>query len=113
MSPKIWIEGEVDAWNADGLSPDPLIGGKSVFGVFEKAGIDYGYRAPRQRVRVTLGIDPEKQAQREGTFHSYEGFAGTDVTPPEPPEIQVGGWDVMERLRELDGRQVALLVEVL
>lgn len=58
-------------------------------------------------VAVTLGVEPAAQ----GELWAAHGFTGTDVTPGDPPEITIGDWNLLERLYDLDGREVILILE--
>ena len=104
---RIEFSGEVDAWGYDtGLcNVSPVIGGENVVSrLQDEWGLDV-FREPE--VTVYLGVEPLKT----GPLWALHGFGGTDVTPPEPPEIRVGDLDLIKRLRELDEREVLLVVE--
>lgn len=104
---EIRFEGEVDGYDAMATTSFPSIGGRDVIGVLDDA---FGTRKPN--VRVTLGVEPVGVVPvAAGPLWTEYGFAGTDVTPSESPVITIGGWDLLDRLRDLDGREVILIVE--
>lgn len=101
------LAGKVDAYayDARGMSADFKIGDEFVIAAIDK-------RFPHkwgntQNVRVYLGVEPVK----EGPLWAEAGFCGTDVTPPDLPEIRVGDYDLLADLKKLDGREVLLIVE--
>lgn len=105
------LEGELDFYAGDGWDTFPTIGGVSIHEELEKEfdEIDFSrYDSDSQRFKVMLGADPVA----EGRMSAWTGWVGTDVTPGDPPEMFVGGVDVLRHLRELDGRTVALSVEL-
>ena len=95
------LEGIVDVYGDADLFTSPIIGGQDVIGEIEKCW------PHRKKVTVYLGAEPA----REGPLWTSYGFAGTDVTPPESPMIEVGDFDLLKRLRDLDGRHVLLVIE--
>lgn len=103
---RVEIAGVVEV-HAGGLCDrGPRIGEVDVVGALEHAWpYPAGGRAPN--VKVWLGVEPVKT----GPLWAIHGFWGTDATPPELPEITVGDYDLIERLTELDGREVVLIVE--
>lgn len=103
---RVELAGVVDIDAYDGLTDvSPHIGGRSVVGEIQRVfGDDVWWRG---HVRVLLGVEPVA----EGKLAAVHGFGGTDVTPPEAPTIEVGGVDLLERLRALDGREVLLVIE--
>lgn len=111
-APKVFLEGEVDAYASEGLWPDPTIGGKYLLEAMGKAGFNLGFGGPTSDVLVMLGVEPGGGEVHAGggPLAVFPGFTGTDVTPPETLQIQVGDWNLAERLRELDGKTVAITV---
>lgn len=81
------------------------IGGRDVIVALEESGFD------RPQVTVLLMVEGEPHEQFDGKLDADRGWAGTDVTPGDPPIVMVGGSDLLRRLQEFDGRQVALEVE--
>lgn len=103
---KLELSGVVDMYPQDVHINDisPSIGGENVIvRLNETFGQDV-YDKPN--VKAYLGVEPVA----EGPLWALTGFGGTDVTPPELPEIRVGGLDLIDKLRELEGREVALVV---
>lgn len=102
------FEGEVDAYgyDTDLCDVSPTIGGRNVIGEVEVIWPWRGSGAPKPEVEVLLGVEPIAT----GRLWTLHGFGGTEVTPAEPPEFTVGEFDLIARLRELDGRTVALLI---
>lgn len=83
----------------------PRVGDVDIIEVIEGR---YPYRTGhRPQVRVFLGVEPVAT----GPLWAIHGFAGTDVTPYESPEITVGDYDLLERLNDLEGREVLLVIE--
>jgi hypothetical protein len=101
------FEGVVDYEGEDWIAWSPSIGGRDVI---EEIDQWLGPRSSRPDVRVTLGIEP----LASGPLHAWHGFGGTgnDMTPMELPEITVGGTDLFQRLQDLDGREVILIIEL-
>jgi hypothetical protein len=103
---KLELSGIVDAygWDSQGNWPStsPVVGGVRVIDALEET-----FGAAKSRVRVWLGVE----ALASGKLWTCHGFAGTDVTPAESPEISVGDIDVLDRLRDLDEREVVLIIE--
>lgn len=109
-SNRVWLEGEVEA-NFD----DYRIGGKDLFEELHLA-FDFRYGTPTPEVKVMLGIDPQPAIgevdHHEGKLDVASGFHGSEVTPPEMPEVIIGNWNLLAKLDDYDGRRVALLVEL-
>jgi hypothetical protein len=107
---KVEFSGELDAYGYDTDLCDysPTIAGRNVVSeLLDAFGQKWG--ADKPEVVVYLGVEPVKT----GPLWALHGFKGTEVTPPESPEISVGDWDLLKRLGELDGREVLLVVESL
>ncbi len=86
----------------------PLIGESNVITEIDEI---WGFGA-RSHVRVWLGVDPEEpQPEATGDLSAYHGFGGTDVTPADSPEILIGGFNLVWRLMDFDGRHVTLIIE--
>jgi hypothetical protein len=101
------FEGVVDYWEGGLLDVGPRIGERDVIGEIEELWPWSSSSSKDREVRVTLGVEP----LAEGPLWAIHGFGGTDVTPPESPEITVGDFDLLKRLYDLDGRDVILIVE--
>ena len=107
VAKRLEFSGEVDAYGYDtGLCDvSPVIGGENVVSRLQK---EFGHEVfSKPEVTVYLGAEPLKT----GPLWTLHGFGGTDVTPPESPEIKVGDLDLLGELRDLDGREVVLIVE--
>jgi hypothetical protein len=101
-------EVDVDAWGGSQHICDvsPVIGGENVVKrLNEVFGARWG--ADKPNVTVYLGVEPLKT----GPLWAVHGFGGTDVTPPEGAEIEVGDFDLIGKLRDLDEREVVLVIE--
>lgn len=61
-------------------------------------------------VEVYLGAEREPAITRAGEVEVDRGFHGGEVTPPEPPRIEVGGFDLLSKLSDLEGHHVELVV---
>jgi hypothetical protein len=104
MARKIQFSGIVDAYGGGSWSAtDASIGGTSVIEGLERT---FGIRSDIN-VNVWLGIE----SVASGVLYAHNGFGGTDVTPPESPVIEIGDIDLINRLADLDGREVVLIVE--
>jgi hypothetical protein len=102
------LEGMVDSYGDFGLSGiGPKIGDTAVA---EAITDQLGFGA--REVKVILMVEAEQHLAADGRLSAYRGFGGTDVTPPEPAEVDVGSIRLLDLLRELDGRTVCLYVEV-
>lgn len=106
MATRIEFSGEVDAYGEDTdlTSLSPTIGGENVVSRLQNEFRSDPFRKPE--VTVYLGVEPLKT----GPLWALHGFGGTDVTPPESPEIKVGDLNLIDKLRDLDGREVLLIV---
>lgn len=90
---RLELSGEVDSWGSRGLTNvSPTIGGVHVI---DKLFETFDLRTPLEREQVTvyLGVEPLKT----GPLWAAGGFGGTDVTPPESPEIKVGDLDLVDK----------------
>lgn len=87
------LEGELDYYGGSGWDVFPTIGEKSIYGELEAefGEVEFGRDPSQSRFRVMLGADPIGEGRIS--------------------EMHVGGIDVLEKLRDLDGRTVALSVE--
>jgi hypothetical protein len=111
---KLVLEGVVEAHGGEHICEvSPEIGGVNVITEIEKMFGTFG--GAGQKGRVTLGVEHAPGTHggfgASGAVWSVHGFGGTDVTPYEPPEITVGGIDVLQRLYDADGKFVILEVE--
>lgn len=98
--------GLVTAYDHDDLDSSPSIGGRMVVDAIVDA-----FGAERFQANVMLGVEANVGSIRgSGDMEAWWGFTGTDVTPADPPTIHVGGLDLVEKLHELDGREVVLEV---
>jgi hypothetical protein len=107
VAKRLEFSGEVDAYgyDTDLCDKSPVIGGENVVSRLQK---EFGQEVfSKPEVTVYLGAEPLKT----GPLWTLHGFGGTDVTPPESPEIKVGDLDLIGELRNLEGRQVVLIVE--
>lgn len=97
------LEGEVDAHARSDWFYDwhVSIGEVDLVDALREAGL--------AREDVVVALQGEDVAS--GKLCAFTGFRGTDDTPPESPEVHVGGTDVFELLRDLDGERVTLCVE--
>lgn len=72
-------------------------------------------KAAVHTLKVMLGVEPPKSgillAAAAGHLYQSPGFHGTEVTPPELPEIFIGNFELLKKLNELDGRTVLLIIE--
>jgi hypothetical protein len=99
------FDGELDMYGGDRWATGPEIGGRDVIKEIENV---WPYRSNhRHQVRVTLGVEPVAR----GGLWAIHGWGGTEITPPDSPEITIGGFDLLDRLRNLDGRYVILIIE--
>lgn len=99
------FEGEVNGWGGSLTDTSPEIGDRHV--IHELEGTFGDLWRDRPNVRVLLGVEP----LAEGPLQAMTGFGGTDVTPPDSPVIEVGGFDLLNKLHDLDGRTVVLVIE--
>lgn len=105
---RLTLEGVVDSYGGCGLFEiGPRIGDVAVA---EAVTNQLGFGA--KSVKVILMVEAERHLDADGKLSAYPGFSGTDVTPYEPPEVNVGDIHLLGRLSELDGRTVALSIEV-
>lgn len=105
---KVEFKGVVERYGVGDLTAtDVEVGGTLVIATLEE---EFGNTwARRPAVKVFLGVEP----LAEGPLWTCAGFGGTDVTPPDSPEIMVGDYDLLNKLTELDEREVLLIVEEL
>lgn len=102
---QLQLSGEVDAYGGGMCTTSPEVGGRNVVSEIEEM---WGGVYPEgPHVRVLLGVEPIA----DGHLSALHGFGGTDVTPPESPVIEVGDIDLLDKLRDLDGRTVILIIE--
>jgi hypothetical protein len=111
---KLVLEGVVEAHGGEHICEvSPTIGGANVVSEIEELFGRFG--GAGQKARVTLGVEHAPGTHdgfgASGAIWSIHGFGGTDVTPYEPPEITVGGIDVLSKLYDADGKFVILEVE--
>lgn len=105
---KLTLEGVVDAHGGGGLFEiGPRIGDVAVADAVSHR---LGFGA--KDVKVILMVEAEQHLDADGKLSAYPGFGGTEVTPYEPPEVNIGDIRLLGRLQELDGRTVALSIEV-
>jgi hypothetical protein len=107
VAKRLKFSGEVDAWgyDTDLCDKSPVIGGENVVSRLQK---EFGHEVfDKPGVTVYLGAEP----LTTGPLWTLHGFGGSDVTPPESPEIKVGDLDLISELRDLDGREVVMVVE--
>lgn len=100
------LEGIVQYYAGELCSVGPRIGGADLIDALDDHW-PYGAGDSRPAVKVYLGVEPVAT----GPLWAIHGFGGTEVTPPEWPAITVGDFSLMDRLRDLDGRHVLLIVE--
>jgi hypothetical protein len=102
---RLELAGVLDLYSGSMADTGPRIGGVDVISALDE-------RFPRRyderpRMKVWLGVEPVA----DGALWAIHGFGGTDITPARMPEITVGGLNILERLDDLDGREVLLIVE--
>lgn len=107
---RLELLGEVDTYGAEWPNSGPTIGGVDLIAELETRFPSKPWRGTGAvaNVRVYLGVEPVA----EGPLWACHGFGGTDVTPPESPEIRVGDTDLFRWLDDLDGRVILLIVEL-
>lgn len=86
----------------------PRIDGTDVIEAFDA---HWGHQSRRHiPVEVYLGVEHEPAITAAGQSTADAGWVGTDETPGEVPRIEVGGFDLLGKLHEFDGRHVELVV---
>lgn len=110
---KLTFEGEMDYFGDSTRDSCPTIGGRDIIAELDKAWPRQS-TGERAEVRVLLGVEVEKASltsEYVGGLFTYVGFGGGEETPPESPEIKVGGVELLRELLDHDGKTVALVVE--
>lgn len=105
MARKVELSGIVDAYDGGSwIATDASIGGIKVVDKLEEV-----FGLANANVKAWLGVEPVAS----GVLYAHTGFGGTDVTPAEAPKIEIGDIDLIDRLADLDGREVLLIVSEL
>lgn len=102
------FEGECEPYGGEWSATSPEIGGRHVINEIDAV---FGSYPQKPNLKVYLGVEPKPPLCAEGETFTSTGFGGTDVTPADSPEIMVGGLDLMDKLYDLDGRHVLLIIE--
>lgn len=99
------FSGTLDLYSGvDFCNTGPFIAGRDVIGEIMDI---WSWGHEPHDVKVFLGVEPIA----EGRLWAIHGFGGTDVTPPESPEITVGGIEIIPKLWDLDGREILLIIQ--
>jgi len=112
---KLQFDGKVDTGANWGGVTGVTVGGRDVIREIDQ-------RWPRRdrwprEIHVVLGVaavagrDSVITLAADGEMTAEYGFSGSDATPAEAPRITVGRLDVLLHLRDLDGREVVLILE--